>query len=110
MQLGSTLGISLSNPSPYLCTCPTMQSPECVSSADLMYIADAIPQLVESLAMLSDNGTEILLAHGRNRQAEALFFKEVQEVFTATRLPGSDLDEKYQCVDVDVYLLQKCRT
>ena len=78
--------------------------------ADLMYIADAIPQLVQSLAALSDNKTKILVAHGRNRQAESLFFKEVEGIFTVTRLASSDLDDKYQCIDVDVYCLQKRRT
>ena len=75
-----------------------------------MYIADAIPQLVQSLAALSDHKTKILVAHGRNRQAETLFFEEVDDMFDVTRVAGTDLDVRFQCIDVDVYCLQKRRT
>lgn len=80
-----------------------------ISACDLMYIQEAIPQLVDTLLAVSDFDTKIILAHGRNRQAETVFFQLVDKLFTVTRLAGTELDERYQCIDVDVYLLQKLR-
>jgi len=77
--------------------------------ADLMYIDAAIPHLVESLKIMSSLDTKIFVAHGRNRQAETTFMQMVEENFTVVKVAETELDERYQCIDVDVYLLQKYR-
>lgn len=72
-----------------------------------MYIEDAIPDLLKTLIYTSDQCTEIFIAHGRNRQAEATFVRLCSERFRMTHLSDSDMDEVYQTVDVDV--LQLCK-
>lgn len=72
-----------------------------------MYIEDAIPDLLKTLMYASDKGTEIFIAHGRNRQAEATFVRLCNERFRMTHLTDSDLDEVHQTVDVDVLQLTK---
>lgn len=49
-----------------------------------MYIQEAIPALLQSLAALSNCRTEILIAHGRNRFAEGIF----RDLCTGTRDAG----------------------
>jgi hypothetical protein len=76
-----------------------------------MYIDAAIPHLVESLDQVSNLDTKIFVAHGRNRQAEttSTFMQMIEGIFTLVKVAGTELDARYQCIDVDVYLLQKCK-
>jgi hypothetical protein len=72
-----------------------------------MYIEGAIPALAATLRAVSDGATEILLAHGRNRQAEPAFLRACVGKFTAEDVPSSELDAVYQCTDVRVLRLRK---
>ena len=72
-----------------------------------MYIVDAVPALVATLLAVSDGRTEILLAHGRNRQAEAAFLQACMGSLTVEDVPSSELDPVYQCIDVRVLRLRK---
>ena len=60
-----------------------------------------------TLAAVSDKDTEVLLAHGRNRQAEGRFLQEIAGRFFVGHVPNQDLDAVYQCSDVSVMRLQK---
>ena len=83
-------------------------SKQCVGCrADVMYIADAVGPLLATLAAVSSKRTEILLAHGRNRQAEARFLQACAGSFLVERVPGQELDAVYQCSDVDVLRLRR---
>ena len=75
--------------------------------ADVMYVEEAIPALVESLVSLSQSSTEIYIAHGRNRQAEAKFKHTCAGSFRVTHLARRDMDNVYQTIDVDVLKLCK---
>ena len=72
-----------------------------------MYMEDAIPDLLKTLIYAADHGSEIFIAHGRNRQAEATFVRLCNERFRMTHLTDSDMDEVYQTVDVDVLQLSR---
>ena len=75
--------------------------------ADVMYIADAVGPLLATLAALSSERTEVLLAHGRNRQAEVRFLQACAGSFLVERVPSQELDAVYQCSDVDVVRLKR---
>lgn len=70
-----------------------------------MYVEDAASDLVKTLVCASDLNTEIYIAHGRNRQAEATFVRLCRDRFHVAQLPRSDMDKTYQTVDVDVLKL-----
>lgn len=72
-----------------------------------MYVEDAVSDLVKTLACASDQDTEIYIAHGRNRQAEATFVRLCSDRFHIAQLASSDMDEIYQTIDVDVLKLSK---
>ena len=72
-----------------------------------MYVEDAISDLVKTLVCASDQHTEIYIAHGRNRQAEATFIRLCSDRFHVSHLAKSDMDETYQTVDVDILKLSK---
>lgn len=72
-----------------------------------MYVEDAVSDLVQTLACAADQDTEIYIAHGRNRQAEATFIRLCSDRFHITQLARCDMDEIYQTVDVDVLKLFK---
>ncbi len=50
--------------------------------------------------------TEVLLAYGRNRPAEALFQKAAAKIFDTHEVPEAELDAVYQCMDVTVLRLR----
>ena len=78
-----------------------------VLASDIMYYDDAVEPLLLTLQGLSGKNTRIFMAYGRNRQAEATFMKAVaKSTLTMKKLPDSELDDVYQCVDVDVYELR----
>ncbi|KAG0619012.1 hypothetical protein M758_4G109100 [Ceratodon purpureus] len=77
-----------------------------VLATDIMYYDDAVEPLLVTLQGLSGKNTKIFMAYGRNRQAEATFMRAVEKCTLSMRkLPDSELDDVYQCVDVDVYEL-----
>uniref|UniRef100_A0A383VHV1 Uncharacterized protein n=1 Tax=Tetradesmus obliquus TaxID=3088 RepID=A0A383VHV1_TETOB len=79
-----------------------------IVACDVMYIDELVPDLVKSLLLLSHPGSTILIAHGRNRPAEPAFKKEAaQQGFSIELVPGDELDEVYQCSDVDVLRLRR---
>lgn len=78
--------------------------------ADVMYIHDAIGNLVTTLKAVSARQTEILIAHGRNRQAEAAFLAACSGSFTVTIVATDKLDPVYQCSDVSVLQLKNLST
>lgn len=72
-----------------------------------MYIESTIPDLVKTLLATSNQGTDIYIAHGRNRQAEATFLQLCNGKFSIAQITSSNLDETYQTIDVDVLQLRK---
>ncbi|GIM06704.1 hypothetical protein Vretimale_10941 [Volvox reticuliferus] len=51
--------------------------------------------------------TTVILAHGRNRFAEAAFWRHATAAgFRVEAVPWDDLDPVYRCTDVDVYRLR----
>ncbi|CAM6099596.1 unnamed protein product [Calypogeia fissa] len=77
-----------------------------VIATDVMYIVEALGPLIKTMKYLSEPKTKVLLAYGRNRQAEDMFVAKIAPHFVMERVADSDLDDLYQCVDVDVYQLQ----
>jgi len=71
-----------------------------------MYVHELVPPLLTSLRLLSHPGSLILLAHGRNRPAEPAFIKQAEQYFSITTVAPDELDDTYQCSDVDVLRLQ----
>ena len=78
-----------------------------VLCADVMYIEDLVKPLIASLTALSHKGSDIFMAHGRNRQAEDTFLKACTGSFAHTDVPESELHRVYQCSDVRVLKLRK---
>jgi hypothetical protein len=75
--------------------------------ADVMYIHDGIKDLISTLKAVSTRNTEVIIAHGRNRQAEGAFLAACDGSFAVSDVPSSELDPLYQCSDVRVMRLQK---
>lgn len=79
-----------------------------ILATDVMYYDDGVETLLLTLQALSGKNTTIFMSYGRNRQAEATFMRAVGESnFSMRKLIDSELDEVYQCVDVDVYELSE---
>ncbi len=76
--------------------------------ADVMYIHEAIRDLITTIKAVSTRDTEILIAHGRNRQAEGAFLAACEGSFAVTDFASDELDPVYQCSDVRVMRLQMC--
>lgn len=72
-----------------------------------MYVDEAVPDLVTSLTRLASSSSEVLIAHGRNTSAEQTFAKAIAKTFSMQLLSEEELDDVYQCSDVDVWRLQK---
>lgn len=77
-----------------------------IVACDVMYIAELVPPLVASLAALSGPDTEVYISHGRNRQAEPEFLEAARRHFNIEVVSSEELDEVYQCTDVDVIRLR----
>lgn len=73
---------------------------EIICGADVMYIEDAVDAFIESLLHLANTNTQIIVAHGRNRQAEDKFIRKASEHFSIQDIPSNDLDKVYRCSDV----------
>lgn len=77
-----------------------------ILATDVMYYNDALKPLVMTLQALSGNDTRIFLSYGRNRQAEETFMRTAEQCnFSLRKVLEVELDDVYQCVDVDVYEL-----
>jgi hypothetical protein len=73
-----------------------------------MYIHEAIQPLVATLEAATDARSEVLVAHGRNRQAEPAFLRAAAAAaFEAADVAGAELDPVYQCSDVQVLRLRR---
>ena len=72
-----------------------------------MYVEDAVSDLLKTLVCASDQDTEMYIAHGRNRQAEATFVRLCSDKFHVAQLARSDMDEVYQAIDIDVLKVSK---
>lgn len=72
-----------------------------------MYIHEAIPQLLQTLLAVTHASSEVLIAHGRNRQAEATFLHACHRGFAVDEVPIEELDPVYQCSDVSVLRLKQ---
>lgn len=83
-----------------------------IIATDVMYIVEALNPLIQTIKYLSGPKTTVLLAYGRNRQAEEMFVAKIAPHFVMEKVADSDLDDLYQCLDVDVYQLSltKCTT
>ena len=79
-----------------------------IACCDVMYIEEAVPALVASLAALAAVATRVFVAHGRNRGAETAFRKAARAAgFSIREVSGEELDEVYQSADVSVLELQQ---
>lgn len=78
-----------------------------VVACDVMYVERAAADLVATLAAVTTPASSVILAHGRNRQAEAAFFGAAAAAFSIDSVPSSSLDSVFQCSDVTVLLLRK---
>lgn len=78
--------------------------------ADVMYIEGAVPALVSTLAAVAGPATDVLLAHGRNRQAEPAFLSACQRLFAVADVPAGELDSVYSTGDVRVLRLRRLST
>ncbi|KAH7295965.1 hypothetical protein KP509_26G001400 [Ceratopteris richardii] len=78
-----------------------------VLAADIMYDASSIAALLRTLRCIAGASTCIILAYGRNRQAEDTFFQQLQNCFSINCVNINELDDVYQCVDVDVFIMQR---
>lgn len=67
-----------------------------------MYVEESVTSLVDSLVSLSGPETLILVAHGRNRQAEPAFLRACAGRLTMTDMPVEELHPVYHCSDVRV--------
>jgi len=81
-----------------------------VVATDVMYVHEAVPALLDALRALSEApGAEVLLAHGRNRPAEAAFLAAAAPHFAVEEVPEAELHDVYRCLDVTVLrLLPRC--
>ena len=66
-----------------------------------------MPALCTTLEQISDPGTDIFIAHGRNRQAEGAFLRRCSTAFLAEEMLSNKLHKKYQTSDVRVLRLSK---
>lgn len=78
-----------------------------VLAADVMYDASVIPAFLQTVHNVATFSTSIFLAYGRNRQAEEEFLKEVKQWFSIERIEMEELDEVFQCIDVDMFVMRK---
>lgn len=63
--------------------------------------------LSSAAAVPAASGTTVILAHGRNRFAEATFWHHTAAAgFKVEAVPWDELDSVYRCSDVDVYRLR----
>jgi predicted nicotinamide N-methyase len=77
-----------------------------VVATDVMYVHEAVPALLAALRALSEApGAEVLLAHGRNRPAEAAFLEAAALHFSVQEVPEAELHDIYRCIDVTVLRL-----
>jgi hypothetical protein len=72
-----------------------------------MYVHELVQPLLQSLLALSSSTTTVLVAHGRNRPAEPDFSAAAAAHFDVQLVPGLELDDVYQCSDVDVLRLTR---
>lgn len=77
-----------------------------IIATDVMYCLEAVDSLLSTLKMASDAETIILLAYGRNRQAEQTFLEKAHRYFSVKQVSDEELDDVYRCVDVDVLELR----
>ncbi len=73
-----------------------------------MYIHDAMGDLITTLKAVSSKDTEVVIAHGRNRQAKGAFLAACAGSFVVTDVASDELDPVYQCSDVRAMRLRKC--
>eukprot|EP00884_Botryococcus_braunii_P021511 jgi/Botrbrau1/8043/Bobra.13_2s0014.2 len=77
-----------------------------IVACDVMYVEAAVGSLVDSLVALSSPTTLILVAHGRNRQAEPAFLTACLGKLALEDVPYDDLHPVYRCSDVRVCRLR----
>jgi len=81
-----------------------------VVASDCVYHTEAMGDLAKTLDMICDENTRVIFSYGRNRQALDIFLDAVKGKFTSERVSSDDLDELYQCTDVDVMELRKLKS
>ena len=85
---------------------PRLAGFQLVVATDVMYVHEAVPALLDALRALSEApGAEVLLAHGRNRPAEAAFLAAAAAHFAVEEVPEAELHDVYRCLDVTVLRL-----
>lgn len=85
---------------------PASHGFDLVVATDVMYVHEAVPALLAALRALSEApGAEVLLAHGRNRPAEAAFLEAAAAHFSVEEVPEAELHDIYRCIDVTVLRL-----
>lgn len=76
-----------------------------ILATDVMYDATAITAFLSTVRRISHSQSKVFLAYGRNRQAEERFLKEVQKYFLMEKIIEEELDEVFQCIDVDLFIM-----
>ncbi|MCO5580127.1 hypothetical protein L7F22_033994 [Adiantum nelumboides] len=85
----------------------SIKTPDVILPADIMYDASVIAALLTTVRCIASASTCIFLAYGRNRQAEDAFFEQMKPWFLLEKVEMEKLDDIYQCVDVDVFIMRK---
>jgi len=85
-----------------------------VLATDVLYSHEAVPPLVETLAVLTGgeaaprpSRTQVLLAAGRNRHASDTFWALAAPLFEIEEVCADELHPEYQCDDVAVWRLRR---
>ncbi|KAI5083978.1 hypothetical protein GOP47_0000147 [Adiantum capillus-veneris] len=86
-----------------------IQTYDVILAADIMYDASLTAALLTTVRCIALASTRFFLAYGRNRQAEETFFEQTKQWFSVEKIDAEKLDDIYQCVDVDVFVMQKRR-
>lgn len=79
---------------------------DAVFACDTMYVAEAVPALVETLRAVSRLDSLVVVAYGRNRQAEDLFLARAKPAFHLAIVSSRQLHPDFQTSDVAVMRLR----
>jgi hypothetical protein len=79
--------------------------------ADVMYIQDAVQDLVKTLCDLSSSNTTVYVAHGRNSGAESVFCRELElKGWTVSEVGVAQQHSKFTAPDVTVLRCHQVKT
>jgi len=71
-----------------------------VVACDVMYSTSYLPQLIQSLEMLTARQTKTLICYGRNSSAEDAFLQSCKERFEMRKIPWDEFDSVYRSEEI----------